>query len=126
MNRVASQTGLQCRHFSQGAFMPSQTLSPSRLQSFMPSASFSVRLAALLLFVLVATAPAPIQIHAQPQPQTEEQVTAKARALLGKMTLEEKVAQLSQLPGFPVPEFQQLLGLSRNRSSGSMEPASAA
>jgi hypothetical protein len=27
------------------------------------------------------------------------------------MTLEEKVAQLSQLPGFPVPEFQQLLGL---------------
>ncbi len=92
--------------------MPSQTLSPSRLQSFMPSASFSVRLAAVLLFVLVAMAPAPIRIHAQPQPQTEEQVTAKARALLGKMTLEEKVAQLSQLSGFPVPEFQQLLGLS--------------
>ncbi len=28
-----------------------------------------------------------------------------AKDLLRQMTLEEKVAQLSQLPGFPIPEF---------------------
>jgi beta-glucosidase len=33
-----------------------------------------------------------------------------ARNLLKQMTLEEKVAQLSQLPGFPIPEFIQQVG----------------
>ncbi|HEY1678177.1 MAG TPA: beta-glucosidase BglX [Candidatus Sulfotelmatobacter sp.] len=33
------------------------------------------------------------------------QARPNAKELLGKMTLEEKVAQLSQLPGFPLPEF---------------------
>jgi len=33
-----------------------------------------------------------------------------ARQLLAKMTLEEKVAQLSQIPGFPLPEFLQNMG----------------
>jgi len=33
-----------------------------------------------------------------------------AKALLKQMTLEEKIAQLSQLPGFPLPEFVQQMG----------------
>jgi len=35
------------------------------------------------------------------------QVESKANDLLRQMTLEEKVAQLTQLPGFPVAEFMQ-------------------
>jgi beta-glucosidase len=34
----------------------------------------------------------------------------EAKALLSQMTLEEKVAQLSQLPGFPLPEFVNQVG----------------
>lgn len=37
----------------------------------------------------------------------EQQIRDKARNLLKQMTLEEKVAQLSQLPGFPAPEFRE-------------------
>ena len=37
----------------------------------------------------------------------EAQVRARANDLLKQMTLEEKVAQLSQLPGFSVPEFRK-------------------
>ena len=37
----------------------------------------------------------------------DAQIKTKASDLLRQMTLEEKVAQLSQLPGFPVPEFKQ-------------------
>ena len=44
--------------------------------------------------------------------QSEAQVAARARTLLQKMTLDEKIAQLSQLPGFPNPEFQKQVGLS--------------
>ena len=39
------------------------------------------------------------------------QSSPNARDLLSKMTLEEKVAQLSQLPGFPVPDFIQQVGM---------------
>ena len=35
------------------------------------------------------------------------QTGTKANDLLRQMTLEEKVAQLSQLPGFPIPEFMR-------------------
>jgi len=38
---------------------------------------------------------------------TETQVHAKAAELLKQMTLAEKAAQLSQLPGFPAPEFKE-------------------
>ena len=38
---------------------------------------------------------------------TEAQVLDRATKLLRQMTLEEKVAQLSQLPGFPAPEFME-------------------
>ena len=47
------------------------------------------------------------QCRAQ-QPSTaipETQVTARANGLLQQMTLDEKIAQLSQLPGFPDPQF---------------------
>lgn len=38
------------------------------------------------------------------------QAHPNAKDLLRQMTLEEKVAQLSQLPGFPIPEFVQQVG----------------
>ena len=38
------------------------------------------------------------------------QARPDARDLLRQMTVEEKVAQLSQLPGFPIPEFLQQVG----------------
>lgn len=38
------------------------------------------------------------------------QARPNAKDLLRQMTLEEKVAQLSQIPGFPVPEFVQQAG----------------
>jgi len=41
---------------------------------------------------------------------TETQIRERARKLLRQMTLEEKVAQLSQLPGFPAPEFMETVG----------------
>jgi len=47
-----------------------------------------------------------------------------AKALLKQMTLEEKIAQLSQLPGFPIPEFVQQVGspetVIRNYGAGSV------
>jgi beta-glucosidase len=36
--------------------------------------------------------------------------TPKASDLLRQMTLEEKIAQLAQLPGFPIPEFMKQVG----------------
>ena len=38
------------------------------------------------------------------------QAHPNAKDLLRQMTLEEKVAQLSQLPGFPIPEFKEQVG----------------
>ena len=38
---------------------------------------------------------------------TDQQVRDKAASLLQKMTLDEKIAQLSQLPGIPAPEFRE-------------------
>ena len=38
---------------------------------------------------------------------TESQIRDKATNLLRQMTLEEKAAQLSQLPGMPAPEFKE-------------------
>ena len=40
---------------------------------------------------------------------TDAQVQEKVRSLLRQMTLEEKVAQLSQLPGYPSPEFKETI-----------------
>ncbi len=41
------------------------------------------------------------------QTLSEHQVHDKAHNLLQQMTLDEKIAQLSQLPGFPAPEFRE-------------------
>ena len=38
------------------------------------------------------------------------QTAPHAGDLLRQMTIEEKIAQLSQLPGFPVPEYTQQVG----------------
>ncbi len=38
------------------------------------------------------------------------QTHPNAKDLLKQMTIEEKIAQLSQLPGFPIPEFMQQVG----------------
>jgi beta-glucosidase len=42
-----------------------------------------------------------------PNTLTDTQVRDKVSNLLRQMTLDEKIAQLSQLPGFPVPEFKE-------------------
>jgi beta-glucosidase len=47
---------------------------------------------------------------AAPAPLTETQIREKATNLLRQMTLEEKVAQLSQLPGMEIPEFKEIIG----------------
>ena len=38
---------------------------------------------------------------------TDAQIRDKASNLVRQMTLDEKIAQLSQLPGFPIPEFKE-------------------
>jgi beta-glucosidase len=44
---------------------------------------------------------------ALPSSPTDQRVRDKANSLLRQMTLDEKIAQLSQLPGFPAPEFRE-------------------
>ena len=68
-------------------------LQPSRSGS-----SLTFRLALLVLLTLIVV-PA---LSAQTHPQASE--------MLRQMTLEEKIAQLSQLPGFPIPEFKEQAG----------------
>ena len=58
----------------------------------------STRIAALFFFS-VSLLPS---LWAQARPNAQE--------LLGQMTLEEKIAQLSQLPGMPIPEFKEQVG----------------
>jgi beta-glucosidase len=58
------------------------------------------------LLVLIFLAPI---FASSAQAQTPE---AKADQLLSQMTLEEKIAQLSQLPGFAIPEFKEQVGVS--------------
>src|SRR5215471_928802 len=57
-------------------------------------------------------------------PNLLAQTPPNAKALLKQMTLEEKIAQLSQLPGFPIPEFVQQVGspetVIRNYGAGSV------
>ena len=45
--------------------------------------------------------------HTMLNPPSEAQVRDKAANLLGQMTTEEKIAQLTQLPGFSAPEFKE-------------------
>src|SRR3954471_17623542 len=60
--------------------------------------------------ILLAAFAQPGQMFGQAapsQPFTDAQVRDKADGLLRQMTLDEKIAQLSQLPGFPIPEFKE-------------------
>jgi beta-glucosidase len=61
--------------------------------------SLTFRLLAPIFFVQLCVALLPAQVE------------SKANDLLRQMTLEEKVAQLTQLPGFPLPEFKQQNGV---------------
>ena len=56
----------------------------------------------VVLFLVVVVQLLTPTVHAQTHPSAKE--------LLKQMTIEEKVAQLSQLPGFPIPEFAQQVG----------------
>jgi beta-glucosidase len=61
-------------------------------------------LIALAVFVQLRQAAGQV---ASPNSLTDAQARDKASNLLRQMTLDEKIAQLSQLPGFPVPEFKE-------------------
>src|SRR5882724_3267324 len=64
-----------------------------------PSESFSV--SRFVIFILLAQL-CLLHLHAQTHP--------KAADLLKQMTLDEKIAQLSQMPGFPIAEFMEQIG----------------
>jgi len=69
------------------------------------SDSPSQRRSLLFSFLIVLLPVIPLctsRISAQARPN--------AKDLLKQMTIEEKIAQLSQLPGFPIPEFIQQVG----------------
>ena len=58
-----------------------------------------------LIFQLITVA-----LVAQSSLYSSAQVSPKATDLLRQMTLEEKIAQLSQLPGIPIEEFKEQVG----------------
>ena len=62
--------------------------------AFLPRIFLAFQLATLLFLTQISSA--------QSQPNAND--------LLRQMTLEEKIAQLTQMPGFPVPEFMQQVG----------------
>src|SRR5260370_35786031 len=57
-------------------------------------------------------------------PALSAQTHPKADDLLRQMTLEEKIAQLAQLPGIPIPEFKEQVGepeeIARKYGAGSV------
>jgi beta-glucosidase len=61
----------------------------------------------LILLGIFLCQPGHLSSQTPASPLTEQQVRDKANALLRQMTLDEKIAQLSQLPGFPAPEFRE-------------------
>lgn len=69
-----------------------------------PASTQCKRILLLMLAVLLWT---PVFAQTASSPATEAQVRDRASQLLKQMTLDEKVAQLSQLPGFPAPEFME-------------------
>ena len=78
--------------------------------------------------IVLAAMIQPWQAAAQAAPTnstTDAQVRDRVDKLLRQMTLDEKIAQLSQLPGFPVPEFREstdktLEEIIRERGAGSV------
>jgi beta-glucosidase len=80
---------------------------PSRASSFSTSRLF------LLVLLTAIVVPA---LSAQTHPRADD--------LLRQMTLEEKIAQLAQLPGIPIPEFNEQVGepeeIARKYGAGSV------
>lgn len=80
---------------------------PSRASSCLTS-----RLFLLVLLTAIVLPPLSAQTH------------PKADDLLRQMTLEEKIAQLAQLPGIPIPEFNEQVGepeeIARKYGAGSV------
>jgi beta-glucosidase len=88
-----------------------------------------LRVATALLFAVVATPLLQAQTHESTKPNPsipEAKVKSRAADLLKQMSLDEKIAQLVQLPGFPVPQFagnadgQTVEQIIENRGAGSM------
>jgi beta-glucosidase len=84
---------------------------------------------ALLLAIVLTSPPTQAQSHDSTKPNPaipEAKVKSRANDLLKQMTLDEKIAQLVQLPGFPVPEFapnadgQTVEQIIEKRGAGSM------
>jgi len=68
-----------------------------------PTSKFRLSLLLFQFIALIALAQFAVSsLYAQSHPNPKD--------LLRQMTVEEKVAQLSQLPGFPIPEFLQQAG----------------
>ncbi len=63
-----------------------------------------------VLFALTALLGSRELLSSQTIAPTDAQVQEKASSLLRQMTLDEKVAQLSQLPGFPTKEWKANMG----------------
>ncbi len=61
----------------------------------------------LPLLILLAASLCSAQTTISPSPPTETQIHARAANLLRQMTVQEKAAQLSQLPGVPGDEFKE-------------------
>ena len=87
------------------------------------------RAATVLLFAIVTSPLLQAQSHESTNPNPsipEAKVKARAADLLKQMTLDEKISQLAQLPGFPVPEFaansdgQTVEQIIEKRGAGSM------
>src|ERR1700744_6137419 len=85
--------------------------------------------AAILLLCAIASPNLQAQTHESTQPNPsipEVKVKARANDLLKQMTLDEKIAQLVQLPGFPIGEFaanadgQTVEQIIEKRGAGSM------
>jgi beta-glucosidase len=68
-------------------------------------------LCVLILLGIFLCQPRHLSGQVSANPLTEQQVRDKATALLQQMTPDEKIAQLSQLPGLPAPEFRENVSL---------------
>src|SRR5579862_3192452 len=72
------------------------------------SSSLSAVIALLLLCLFASPNLRAQSQHESTQPNPaipEAKVKSRAADLLKQMTLDEKIAQLAQLPGFPIPQF---------------------
>ena len=80
----------------------------AKTKNYNASRTFITAIVLALLIGAVASA-GRAQSHEATKPNPaipESKVKSRANDLLKQMTLDEKIAQLAQLPGFPVPQFE--------------------